>query len=238
MQFAYDSTNKNNRLGSRTVYDGIYSYVTGWQNFVASLSSPLSIDGYVIDYEEILRRAGTDNLVSFTSGDLSPYRSAYSSIKTGITIGYDDRNRINLYGPYFDFLHLQVYDLYYPYPDADKSLTDSIFVKYVNDPVGLANTIVANVLTPTILSFYAGRESQITLMWSTQYISEKNCLYPLGAGASCGINYEIHSTPLAFNQFIQSIRSRGGALAQVQHAVYTFNFMQQTWLPVNQRATR
>jgi len=226
-------------MGSKTVYDGIYSFVTGWQNFVSSIStSSMTITGYVIDYEEILIRSGTDNLVSFTASDLSPYRVGYPGIKNGITIGYDDRNRINLYSPYFDFLHLQVYDLYYPYANAGKSSTDSIFVKLVNDPIGLANTIVANVLTPTILSFYAGKESQITLMWSTQYISEKNCLYPLGAGANCGINYEIHSTPLAFNQFIQSIRSRSGALSQVQHAVYTFNFMQQTWLPINQRATR
>ena len=192
----------------------------------------------MIDYEEILRRTGTDNLVSFTAPDLSPYRVAYPGIKTGITFGYDDRNRLNLYSPYFDFLHLQVYDLYYPYNGADESLTDSIFVKYEKDPVGLANVIVANVLTPTILSYYAGKESQITLMWSTQFIGEKNCLYPLGAGASCGINYEIHSTPAAFNQFMQSIRSRAGSLSQVQHAVYTFNFMQQTWLPLNQRAAR
>ncbi len=239
VQFASDATNKNNRRGSKTVYDGIYSFVTGWQDFVSSISSSaLSVSGYMIDYEEILRRTGSDNLVSFTAADLGPYRSTYPSIKTGITFGYDDRNRINLYGPYFDFLHLQVYDLYYPYSGSDESVTDSIFVKFVNDPVGLANTIVGNVLTPNILSFYAGRESQITLMWSTQYISEKNCLYPLGAGASCGINYEIHSTPIAFNQFIQSMRSRGGALGQVQYAVYTFNFMQQTWLPINQRATR
>ena len=228
-----------NKIGSKTVYDGIYSFVLGWQNFVSSIStSRLSISGYMIDYEEILRRTGTDNLVSFTAADLAPYRAAYPTIKTAISFGYDDKNRINLYGPYFDFLHLQVYDLYYPYIGADESLKDSLFVKFANDPTGLANTIMANVLTPNILSFYAGREKQITLMWSTQYISEKNCLYPLGAGASCGINYEIHSTPIAFNQFVQSIRGRGGAMAQVQHAVYTFNFMQQTWLPINQRQAR
>ena len=229
---------RNNRVNRHTVYDGIYSFVHGWQEFANSNpSSSIFVEGYTIDYEEIdpTKRKGAEDLVDFEQYELAPYVAAYPHIRSGLSLGYDDKKRIRHYSGYMDNIYLQVYDLYYPYKHADRSLEDSIFVNYNSNPRKLSQIILEEVLKPEILSIYRGREDRLFLMWSTQYISERKCLYPIGEMKSCGINYEIHSTPANFNEFINRVSAGHEILSRVQHGVYTFNFLQESWMPRSSR---
>ena len=217
-----------------SVYDGIFAYTKAWQDFVASSPSSFVIDGFMIDYEEISTRIGTQNIFNFTIESVGPYRTAYPTVKMGTSIGYDDAKKIRTFDPFIDYFHLQVYDFFYPYASADKSPTDSIFEVYRDNPSGFLSTVLANVLTPTILKAYAGRESKIKLMWSTQTLAIKNCLYPLRNGL-CGVNYEFQWTPARFNQFAQMVLA-SPQLGAFEHGLYTYNFMRQDWLIQSSRA--
>ena len=220
---------KNQKVGgsSPTVYDGIFSYINKWQSFV-NTNNTATIDGYILDYEEIT--ANTDPLyaVTLTQTVLAPYKAAYPSVETAVTIGYDDKAKISLFEPFMDYLYLQVYDLYYPTPGADATL-NSIFEVYRDNPDGLLQTMLANVLTTKITDVYKGRESKVALMWSTQSLSEKNCLYKLNDG-SCGINYEFNWKPHTFNKYMQMVMKARPVLTAVSHGIYTYNFMRQDWL--------
>lgn len=241
IRFARDRSinpRSNIKVTDRNVYDGVYSFVNGWQSVVNSDPSlPIEIEGYTIDHEELLptKIRGDLHFVPFTSADLRPYKRAYPSIKTGVSFGYDDRSKIEEYGEYFDFLFLQVYDLYYPHKHADKNKDKSIFVKHVSNPTKLADVILEHVLDETIQRLYRARTDKVFLMWSTQYTSETRCLYPVGNEKTCGINYEIHSKPEDFNTFIRYLTSQSSVLSRMQHGIYTFNFLQQSWLPRSQR---
>lgn len=225
----------NLKVTDDNVYDGIYSFVHGWQEFVDSQTSSISIEGYTIDYEEIKphKDRGKKNIVLFTSKDLRPYKRAYPSIRSGISLAYDDRPLIDMFANHIDNLFVQVYDLYYPIKHADKSPETSIFERYNSRPSRLAEVILEEVLTPSIQSIYAPYLDRIFLMWSTQYTPERRCLYPVGDERTCGINYEIHSTPENFNTFINQVARSSEILSRVQHGIYTFNFLQQSWMPTS-----
>ena len=220
----------NNQM---SVYDGVFAFTKAWQDFVAS-SASFMIDGFMIDYEEISKRMGTQYLFDFTSTSVGPYKAAFPKVKLGTSVGYDDASKIKNFDPFVDYFHLQVYDFFYPYAGADKSPTDSIFEVYKDDPSGFLSTVLANVLTPTVLKAYAGRESKIKLMWSTQTLSTRNCLYPLRDG-SCGVNYEFAWNPAKFNQLVQ-IMLVSPQLGPFEHGIYTYNFMRQDWLVKSSRS--
>ena len=219
---------------SLTAYDGIFAYTKGWQDFVNS-NNTATIDGFVLDYEEIFRRIGTEYAVELTPEAFPPYRAAYPMVKTATTVGYDDKRNINYFDPFMDYIYLQVYDLYYPYVGSDATM-DSIFETYRDDADGLVNLILKNVLTSTILDTYSARTSKIKLMWSTQSLVEKNCLYKINDG-SCGINNEFNWSPAAFNAFMRKISSSaaGTVLDSVEHGIYTWNFMRQDYLVKSSR---
>ena len=211
-----------------TVYDGVFAYTKGWQDFVGKSQQSVSIDGFMLDYEEIFKAMGTSNRVSLTSASFSPYRAAYPTIKTATTVGYDNSKDIVFFDAFMDYLHLQVYDLYYPYVGSDESSNDSIFETTKNNPQGLVAVLLSKVLTPTILKAYKGRESKIKLMWSTQTLASRNCLYPLRDG-SCGINYEFNWSPDKFNEFLGLV-TKAPELGQFEHGIYTYNFMPRNWV--------
>jgi len=152
-------------------------------------------------------------------------------IKSGISVGYDDQALIRSFADHIDYIFVQVYDLYYPEIHADRNRDTSIFVRHNENPRELSRIILDRVLTPGIQSVYEPYLDRIFLMWSTQYTTERNCLYPVGHSRTCGINYEIHSTPYHFNEFINHITAGSHILSRVQHGVYTFNFLQESWMP-------
>ena len=215
--------------GSLTPYDGIFSYTKGWQDFV-NRNNTATIEGFVLDYEEIYRRIGTEYAVELTPEVFQPYRSAYPTIMTATTVGYDDKKNVNYFDPFMDYIYLQVYDLYYPYVGSDAN-ADSIFETNRDNPEGLFSVILKNVLTSTIQDIYKTRTSKIKLMWSTQSLIEKNCLYKINDG-SCGINNEFNWSPAPFNAFMRKISSSaaGAVLDAVEHGIYTWNFMRQDYL--------
>jgi hypothetical protein len=213
--------------GAYTFYDGIFAFTQGWQDAVKS--SSVSIDGFMIDYEEIYRRIGNAYASELTYAVFAPYRSAYPSIKTGVTVGYDSGKDINFFDPFMDYIHLQCYDLYYPYSGSDESSTDSIFEKYRDNPAGLAEIVLSKIFTPSVLSNYAGKQSKIKLMWSTQTLKNKQCLYPMNNG-SCGVNYEFNWSPKKFNEFMKLMMQSNSPLSLFEHGVYTYNFMRPDWV--------
>jgi hypothetical protein len=216
------------------VYDGIFQYVKGWQRSVAKLGSLISIDGFMIDHEEIRLYSESGYPLNFSSDELLPYKALYPSIKVATTLGYDDIKRINYYGPFVDYLHLQAYDLYYPYAGADTT-EDSIFTVYQDDPASLSNVMLSKVFTSGILAAYQPYLNKIYMMWSTQTMQSRGCFYPVG-NAWCGINNEFNWAPSTFNQFIQLITKNSPAMAAVQHGIYTFNFLMPSWLPASLRS--
>lgn len=231
----FDSTSSAaSVLQSINIYDGMFQYTKGWQNAVAKLNSNVRIDGFMIDYEEIYRYPDTTHLVSFTPEEVLPYKALYPSIKVATSVGYDDIKKINYFDGFIDYLHLQAYDLYYPYVGADAT-ADSPFVVYQDDPVNLAKILSQKVFTPTILKSYESRISKIFLMWSTQSLTVKDCLYKINDG-SCGINNEFGPwRPDTFNLFIQEMQKTSNVMKNVQHGVYTLNFVRPTWLPKSAR---
>jgi hypothetical protein len=133
-----------------------------------------------------------------------------------------------------DQLFLQAYDLFWPYVGSDAT-DDSPFVVYENDPDLLSSVLLQKVFTSKILSTYQSRLDKIFIMWSTQSLKVKNCLYKINDG-SCGINNEFGPwRPDAFNVFIQKITQKNIVLGQVQHGLYTYNFLTPDWLPKSAR---
>jgi hypothetical protein len=220
--------------GTNTVYDGVFAYTKRWQDFVANNtgSSGVTIDGFMIDYEEIYKAMGTQNAITLTPESFGPYRGAYPTIKTGVSVGYDTGRFIRLFDPIMDFMHLQVYDFYYPYAGADKSKTDSIFEVYKDDPTTFIDVVMKNVLTSTVLNAYKGRESKVKLMWSTQSLWN-NCIYLMKDG-TCGMNYEFNWSPARFNQFVQMALSHP-ILGAFEHGIYTYNFIRSDYLTKSTR---
>jgi hypothetical protein len=232
----YDSTasTAGGVLGSVNIYDGIFQFVKGWQTAVASLGSNVTVDGFVIDYEEVFKYPDENYIVKLSADEINPYRSLYPSIKVATTIGYDDSAKLARFEPYMDYLYLQAYDLYYPFAGAD-STPQSIFLKYENDPQGLAAVLLQKVFTQSILNSYQSRLSKVKIMWSTQALGITNCLYKLNDG-SCGINYELGSwTPAAFNVLMQTLMAANPILGAVEHGMYTMNFITPDWLPRSAR---
>jgi hypothetical protein len=233
VQFA--KSNGATRVGSAyTVYDGVFAFTKAWQDYVRAHSSFVKIEGFMIDYEEISRKMGTINVVSLDKTTFEPYRNAYPSIKTGVTVGYDHGSAIKSFAQFMDTIHLQVYDLYYPYAGSDESQKDSVFEKYKDDPQGLANIVLSKVFIPSVLANYQGLGDKIKLMWSTQTLIRDACLYPLNTG-KCGVNYEFNWRPDTFNEFIKIIQSSQSSIAPYEHGVYTFNFMRPDWLVKSSR---
>jgi hypothetical protein len=233
VQFALSERATPRLNNDLSVYDGIFAFTKAWQDSVAG-SSSFMVDGFMLDYEEISDHMGTEHLFDFTAASVEPYKTAFPTVKLGISVGYDDATKIKNFDPFVDYFHLQVYDFYYPYEGADKSQKDSIFEVNKDDPRGLLSTILANVLTPAVLQAYARRQDKIKLMWSTQTLSLRNCLYPLRDG-SCGQNYEFSWNPVKFNEFIQMVLA-DEQLGQFEHGIYTYNFMRQDWLVRSQRS--
>ena len=210
------------------VFEGIFSFTKAWQDFVEAHNPVVAIEGFMIDYEEIYRAMGSEHRVTLTPDSLNPYRLAYPTVKTATTVGYDDTKTIAYFYPFMDYIHLQVYDLYYPYEGSDESSKDSIFVQYQDDPEGLVEVLAQHVFLPGILKAYSGKESKLKLMWSTQTLGDRNCLYPLNDGR-CGINYEFDWKPRTFNEFLKLVISHP-VLGSFEHGVYPYNFMRQDWL--------
>ena len=219
--------------GTMSVYDGVFAFTKMWQDFVSTRTDAATIDGFMIDYEEIYKAIGTQNAITLTPESFGPYRNAYPTIKTGTSIGYDDGKHIRYFDPIMDYIHLQVYDFYYPYASADKSMTDSLFEVYKDDPQGFVNTVLKNVLTSTVLKAYQGRESKVKLMWSTQNLWN-NCIYPMRDGR-CGVNYEFNWSPAKFNEFVQIVQSNP-LLGRFEHGIYTYNFIRPDWVVKSSRA--
>ena len=215
-----------------SVYDGIFAFTKAWQNLVAP-SSSFSIDGFMIDYEELTHLMGSQNLLSMTPESLTPYRTAYPSIKVATSLGFDDTKHVKLLDPVVDYFHLQFYDLYYPYAGSDASAKDSIFEAYKDNPSALLNVITTNILNPTFLKRYVGFEQKIKLMWSTQTLSKSGCIYPMTSG-SCGVNYEINWNPIRFNQLMQMVLAHP-QLGIFEHGLYTYNFMRPDWVAAASR---
>ena len=221
-------------LSNVNIYDGMFQFAKGWQKSVDKLGSNVRIDGFMIDYEEISRYPDSNYLVSFTADELNPYRSLYPTIKLGTAFGYDDIKKMAYFDPFIDYLHLEAYDLYYPYSGSDAS-ADSLFLTYQDDPVNLAKILAQKVFTSSILSAYQTKLSKLYIMWSTQSLVVKDCLYKIN-DASCGVNNEFGSwRPDTFNTFIQEMKKTSSVMANVQHGVYTLNFVRPTWLPINAR---
>ena len=219
-----------------TVYDGIFHYTREWQKFVdGSKVSSVVIDGFMIDFEEIYRIMGTQQMITLTPESFGPYRAAYPTVKTGTSVGYDSGKFIRNFDPIMDYLHLQVYDFYYPYAGADKSVTDSLFEVYRDNAPALIDSLMKNVLTKTVLNAYIGRESKIKLMWSTQTLFDGGCIYPMRNG-KCGANYEFNWSPAQFNQFAQMVQAHP-VLGKFEHGIYTYNFMRSDWLTKSTRST-
>ena len=234
---SYDATTSTaaNVLKDVNIYDGIFQYVKGWQKAVAKVTSAVSVDGFVIDYEEVWRYPDPAYLVKLSADEVLPYKALYPTVSVGTTFGYDDVNKINLFDPFMDQLFLQAYDLYWPYVGADAT-DNSPFFAYQNDPDLLSSVLLQKVFTSKILTPYQGRLNKIYIMWSTQSLKVTNCLYKINDG-SCGINNEFGSwRPDAFNVFIQKIMQKSDILALVQHGMYTYNFVTPTWLPQSARA--
>ena len=210
-----------------SVYDGIFAFTNKWQQFVNS-NNTVQIVGFILDIEEITTNTDPQYSVVLTPESFGPYRSAYPGVETAVTLGYDDKRKINYFDPFMDYLYLQVYDLYYPYAGSASS-QDSLFEVYQNDPKGLLAVLLSKVLTSSVTDVYKGVENKIALMWSTQTLDNNDCLYLLNDG-SCGVNREFNWAPAAFNNFVQLVKGVAGPLGQVTHGVYTFNFMRQDWL--------
>jgi hypothetical protein len=147
----------------------------------------------------------------------SPYREAYPIVKTATSVGFDDGKSIRNFDGFIDYLRFQVYDFYYPYGGADKSKTDSISEVYRNDPQTFLHVVIKNVLTPTVMKAYLGREQKIKLIWSTQTLWN-DCIYPMRDG-TCGINYERNGSIQNHPQ-----------LGKFEHGVYTHNFINPSWM--------
>jgi hypothetical protein len=220
--------------GTMTPWDGVFSYVSVWQALLGNKGS-VSIDGFMVDYEEIFRNTERQHLVTITQAELKPYRVAYPAVKVATSVGYDDQKNVNMFAAYMDYLHLQVYDLYYPFAGAD-STPSSIFMTYLNNPSQLAKIIMTHVFKSTVLSLYQKYPTKIYLMWSTQAMTS-NCIYPLNSGV-CGINNEFAWSPVPFNEFIQAIMAADPILGSLPHGIYTFNFVQPEWLPISSRPSR
>jgi len=221
-------------LSQVNVYDGIFQFVKGWQKSVSKLGSLITIDGFMIDHEEIRMYSETGYPLAFTSDELLPYKSLYPTVRVATTLGYDDLKRISYYGPIMDYIHLQAYDLYYPYVGADET-NDSIFTKYQDNPSALINVLVTNVFTSAIIAAYRPYLQKIHMMWSTQTLQSTRCFYPMNNGR-CGLNNEFKWSPGAFNQFIQLLINKNPTMAAVQHGIYTFNFLMSDWLPLSVRS--
>ena len=223
------------RIANPSVYDGLFEFTNRWRIFVeaASLGGGVSIDGFVIDYEEVTANSEPQFVIQLSQAELSPFRVKYPKVKTGVTVGYDDKKKINAFEPYMDYLFLQVYDLYYPYVGSDAT-SDSLFVKYKHDPATLASVLFKNVLYPAITDVYKGKESKVHLMWSTQTLQDRACLYPTNRG-DCGVNNEFNWDPFYFNQFIQKMQI-ANSTASLTHGIYTYNFLHSNWLPASLRA--
>ena len=216
------------------IYDGIFQYVKGWQTAVDRLNSNVKIDGFMIDYEEVYRYPDSTYLMKFTPDEVNPYRSIYPTIRVGTTFGYDDIKKLNYFDGFMDYLYLQAYDLYYPYVGADET-ADSPFIAYQDDPQYLAKILHQKVFTPSILNAYQSKLNKIHIMWSTQSLIVKDCLYKINDG-SCGINNEFGSwRPDSFNSFIQEMIGTSDVMSAVQHGVYTLNFVTPNWLPKSAR---
>ena len=218
--------------GTMTTWDGIFSYVSQWQSLVGT-NGPVLIDGFMVDFEEIRYNTEPQNAVTLSQAELQPYRAAYPTIKIGTSVGYDDKSRINLFAPYLDYLHLQMYDFYYPTAGAD-STPSSIFTTYKNDASQLASVIMKHVITPNLIDLYRQFSSKVWLMWSTQSMNT-DCIYPMGYGA-CGINNEFNWNPVPFNAFVQEIMASDPVLGSLPHGVYTFNFIRPQWLTIPSRS--
>jgi hypothetical protein len=228
VQFAQDQ-NVTPLVNNRTsVLDGIYKFTQGWQDLVNKTSKSFVIEGFMIDNEELTAILGTQNKFNLSVESLSPYKAAFPLIKVGTTLGYDDLKRVKLLDPVIDYFHQQVYDFYYPYSGADRSPTDSIFEVYRDNPTEFYKVVMSNVLMPALLKAYAGRESKVMLMWSSQTMTSGGCIYPMGS-ARCGINYEFNWSPERFNQFMELVQKTPGWSA-FQHGLYTYNFIRQDWL--------
>jgi hypothetical protein len=210
---------------SSGVFGGIFAFTKGWQD---SNTNPLvDIEGFMIDYEEVYRALDPSvHPITLTANTISPLKSRFPSVKTATTVGYDDANKIAMFAPFMDYIHLQVYDLYYPYAGADKSLSDSIFYKYMDNPAGLLSVLLSHVFTTSVLNAYKGRESKIKLMWSTQTMSSE-CMYPMSSG-KCGINNEFHWRADTFNEFLR-LALGSQQLGPFEHGVYTYNFMRSDY---------
>ena len=222
-------------LSDVNIYDGIFQFVKGWQNSVAKLGSTVTIDGFVIDYEEVFRYPDSTYIVKLTPDEINPYRALYPSLKVATTFSFDDAKNLNYFDPFMDYMFLQAYDFYWPYIGADAT-SDSPFTTYQNDPELLSSVLMQKVFTPTILSQYQSRLSKVHMMWSTQNLGGTNCLYKLNDG-SCGVNNEFGSwRPDAFNVFIQQMVKRDPTMAAIQHGMYTMNFVTPQWLPATARS--
>jgi hypothetical protein len=225
----FDRTAWLNFGDKKGVWEGVFKFTKLWQDFVTdSGNKNVIVEGFMIDYEEIYKAIGTEHRVTLTPESLNPYRAAYPSVKTATSIGYDDLKTINFFYPFMDYLHLQVYDLYYPYEGSDESSKDSVFMRYKNDASGLFDVLVKFVFLPGIMKAYSGKESKIKLMWSTQTLADRDCLYPLNDGR-CGINYEFNWKPRAFNEFLK-LMIESPVLGKFEHGVYPYNFMRPGWL--------
>jgi hypothetical protein len=188
----------------------------------------------MIDHEEIRTYSEKGYPLAFTADELLPYKQLYPNIRMATTIGYDDLKRLSYYSPIMDYMYLQAYDLYYPYPGADTT-KDSIFTVYRDDPVALTNVLLSKVFTPAIIAAYQPFLSKIKMMWSTQTLESKACFYTINNG-SCGINNEFNWKPSTFNQFIQLLIRGNPTMSAVEHGIYTFNFLMPTWLPLSSRS--
>jgi hypothetical protein len=223
-----------NATSGPTVYDGIFKFIDGWQKFINPNSSSVLIDGFMLDLEELRGNVGKFNLINFTSPAISQYKAAYPNVKVACSLGYDEGKSIAAFSDFVDYLHLQVYDLYYPVVSAGRSRNTSVFEIYQENGAGLLSVLLSKVFTPSILNAYKGRESKIKLMWSTQALGLSDCIYPLD-NDSCGPNYEFDWSPAGFNQFIQ-LAQASPQLSMFEHGVYTFNFIRQDWLIKSSRS--
>jgi hypothetical protein len=208
--------------------EGIFEFAKQWNDFLDGTAAGARFKGIVLDYEEFYNNRNPTVLQQVQ--DISALKESYAML-SGIALGYQPFSDMKKWDSIMDHFYLEFYDYYYS-PFANASPTESPFIKYLNDPIGLAeftvNTVLEGLSEDT--SKYGDK---VCVMWSLQTLSD-TCLYPLTDG-TCGINYEFGAgwSARMFNEYLSEFRKASPNLGSKPQGVFQFSFMPQSWMVHN-----
>ena len=203
--------------GASMPLEGVFKYVSEWNQLLALEGLPVRISGIVVDIEDEL--GFKPELPSIPA-----YRDAYSvPVRFGLTVAFDLPHSCNHY-PNVDDLYLEMYDFY------DKDTESPIFPgRHLDDPGRVVAELEAHVLGNWLLKSY--RHQHLHFMWSLQSVSSDRCLYPLKKKNTCGDNddFGLWTAP-AVAAFIAAAKARFPHMRNKPHGLFQFSFVPNDWM--------